>query len=329
MKNKKGNLKFYNFKLFILLLNISIFGIFFLLPKEVALAQVEAEKLIKLTNEERLANFLPPLEINDKLSQAAGNKCQDLIEKNYFAHTSPSGKLFWQWIKETGYNYLYAGENLAIDFSDNNEVIKAWLVSPTHRANILNPKFTQIGLAAKKGILNGKLTTIIAQEFGTLVPQSTEISEQSINNNTSSLAEIYSFALPNLLSYQKVDFFFATNNRRSSSIVTLARPEFSKENLNWQVIFNLDKDNQLVCDKNYQKNSLAISTLENKKDVLGVSLFKTSTPSGKKALKEKEYLDRFFVLLILLMGSITANLLFLTATFQLKNKSSKIPMTNL
>lgn len=322
MKNKKIASQFFGFKIriFILLINISFFGIFFLLPKTVALAYVDVQKLIYLTNEARLANFLSPFEVNEKLTVAAQNKCQDMIEKNYFAHTSPSGKPFWEWLKEVNYNYLYAGENLAIDFSDEKEVLKAWLVSPAHRANILNPKFKNFGVAAKEGKINGEKTIVIAQEFGLLAK------EEITNEKGSLIIKNYSFILPTLANHQKVDFFFINEDQNKTSLIQINIPEKFFE---WQVIFGIDKKNQLVQDKNYQQIFLTTQNFKNEKSVLGTNFSKTSFNIKKESSQSKKYSNKFLLLTTLLLGSLITNLLSLTTVLHLNNKSSKIPTANL
>jgi hypothetical protein len=90
-----------------------------------------------------------------------------MAQNGYFAHTSPEGKSPWYWFKQGGYVFNYAGENLAVDFSDSADVERAWMNSPTHRSNILNNKFTEIGVATAVGTLNGRQTTFVVQEFGT------------------------------------------------------------------------------------------------------------------------------------------------------------------
>ncbi len=89
-----------------------------------------------------------------------------MVENNYFEHFSPSGTTPWDFIESAGYNYQLAGENLAMDFSTNEGVNRAWLNSPSHAKNILNPDFKNIGVAVIEGQLEGHETTLIVQMFG-------------------------------------------------------------------------------------------------------------------------------------------------------------------
>lgn len=125
-----------------------------------------SKKLIDETNKIRLENKLPILINNIKLDQAAQLKAKDMIENDYFAHTSPKGLTPWYWFKKVEYNYTLAGENLAINFIDQSNIIKAWMKSPLHRANILNKNYTEIGISAIKGLYQGKETIFVVQLFG-------------------------------------------------------------------------------------------------------------------------------------------------------------------
>ena len=89
-----------------------------------------------------------------------------MFAENYWAHNSPSGKSPWVWFKEAGYSYVYAGENLAKDFGDTSRMMSAWMASPTHKDNIVNPKYTEIGLAVVPGTIQSQETVLVVQLFG-------------------------------------------------------------------------------------------------------------------------------------------------------------------
>lgn len=122
--------------------------------------------LLKYTNLQREANGLKPLTLNSDLTNAAQMKAKDMFAKDYWAHVSPDGTTPWVWIRDSGYNYLYAGENLARGFDTSADVVTAWMNSPEHRANMLSPNYTDIGFAVKSGTLTGTYTTLVVQEFG-------------------------------------------------------------------------------------------------------------------------------------------------------------------
>lgn len=129
---------------------------------------ISVEKIITLVNQKRTEANLQPLSLSDQLSIAATAKGNDMFAKDYWAHVSPTGTTPWAFINASGYQYVYAGENLARNFNTAGEVVTAWMNSPTHRANILKPEYKDIGLAVINGRLNGEDTTLVVEEFGTL-----------------------------------------------------------------------------------------------------------------------------------------------------------------
>jgi hypothetical protein len=149
------------------LLKLFTLPFFILFSKNIFFAAIVESMLIKLTNQERQSLGMAPLKENPQLKQAALFKAKDMLEKNYFAHQSPQGISPWYWFKIAGYNYKFAGENLAIGFLDSEQVYSAWLKSPGHRANILNPSFKEIGIAVLNGNFQGNQTTVVVQLFGT------------------------------------------------------------------------------------------------------------------------------------------------------------------
>lgn len=127
---------------------------------------VKVSDLLTYTNALREKNGLSDLTLNDELSKAAKAKAADMFEEDYWAHTSPSGKEPWDFITGSGYDYIFAGENLAVDFSRSKDVVDAWNNSPSHRDNLLSPKYDEIGFAVVDGELQGRKTTLIVQMFG-------------------------------------------------------------------------------------------------------------------------------------------------------------------
>lgn len=122
--------------------------------------------LSSLTNVERIENSLPELRVNEILNEAARMKAEDMAKKSYFAHTSPEGVTPWYWLEKAGYSYVYAGENLAINFIDSEDVTEAWMNSPTHRANIIHGAYTEVGTGVAVGTYEGYETVFVAQVYG-------------------------------------------------------------------------------------------------------------------------------------------------------------------
>jgi len=140
-------------------------------------AAVIAAVLVELANEDREKNALAALQVNPKLVAAAQAKADDMALKGYFAHKTPEGHDSWHWFREIQYDYAYAGENLAVNFSESADVQKAWMASPTHRENVLNDRYTEIGIATASGSYNGRPAIFAVQMFGR--PSSKELSSRS------------------------------------------------------------------------------------------------------------------------------------------------------
>ena len=103
-------------------------------------------QVITLVNEIRAQNGLSPLSENWQLSRVARYKSQDMADRNYFSHTSPTYGSPFQMMQQFGITYRTAGENIANGYSTAQAVVNAWMNSPGHRANILNASYTQIGV---------------------------------------------------------------------------------------------------------------------------------------------------------------------------------------
>lgn len=126
----------------------------------------ESKKIVNLTNDLRASLQLQPLQESTVLNQAAYNKAQDMLVQQYFAHLGPDGKRVSNWLKNAGYDYLMAGENLAIGFASADEVVEAWKNSPTHYANLVDPAWQDMGVGMISGVYNEVDTTLVAQFFG-------------------------------------------------------------------------------------------------------------------------------------------------------------------
>lgn len=128
---------------------------------------ITAGGVIQLVNKERVSRGLDIVAENSSLTRAAQDKLDDMIKHDYFSHTSPNGVTPWYWIEKNGYDYKYAGENLAVNFSSAEDQHESWMASSTHRKNILNPTYKEIGVAVANGEINGTYSTIAVQLFST------------------------------------------------------------------------------------------------------------------------------------------------------------------
>lgn len=130
-------------------------------------ANISPEEVIRLTNEKRTQAGLAPLTEDPVLSKAAMAKGADMLNKGYWAHISPDGTQPWAFFINANYEYRYAGENLARDFSNASSAVDAWMASASHRENMLSSNYKNIGIGVVEGNLAGVDTTIIVQFFGT------------------------------------------------------------------------------------------------------------------------------------------------------------------
>lgn len=122
---------------------------------------------IEWTNRHRAENGLAPLREDPLLVASAQKKLEDMFQKQYFAHNAPDGTTPGQVIESVGYKYITTGENLALgNFSDDQELVQAWMDSPGHKANILNTRYSEIGVAVGKGVYDGQEVWIAVQHFG-------------------------------------------------------------------------------------------------------------------------------------------------------------------
>jgi hypothetical protein len=147
-----------------------LLGAKYVIPQSKLFGIIEVNALVDGTNQNRVTNGLPELQVSPLLQAAAQDKANDMVANGYFAHTSPTGVTPWDWLNKVGYSYIYAGENLAANFSDSQDVITAWMNSPEHRANILSTDFTQVGIATVQGMYDGKPAVLVVEEFGTPAP---------------------------------------------------------------------------------------------------------------------------------------------------------------
>lgn len=118
-------------------------------------------------NVERQKAGLNPLEFNESLNGAAFEKANDEAIRQYFAHVDPDGNKVWPLIAQHGYTYKDAGENLAVDFVSLSAMTKAWMASPSHKKNILDPRFKDIGVGIVIGSFDGREdVTYVVTLFG-------------------------------------------------------------------------------------------------------------------------------------------------------------------
>lgn len=150
----------------LILIKLFITGFLFLsYPSTASFAAITTAEILNLTNASRQEAGVGALALNSQLNQAAMLKAQDMLADNYFAHIAPDGTKPWAFIQEVGYSYSAAGENLAMDFTEAESVQAAFMNSPSHKKNILNPKYKEMGIAVVTGKINGQETTLLVEFF--------------------------------------------------------------------------------------------------------------------------------------------------------------------
>ncbi len=143
---------------------------------------IPINQLLVATNQDRTAHGLAPLVLNQKLTNAAVANAAYMFKEDYWAHFAPDGTSPWYFINQAGYNYLYAGQNLARGFVDVPSLETAWMNSPEHRANILSPNYKDIGYAVEEGNLTGEDTVLVVEMFGSQV---SSVSQNTLSANSS------------------------------------------------------------------------------------------------------------------------------------------------
>lgn len=129
-------------------------------------SNIQTAELLAATNVEREKVGAGDLQISAPLSDAAFLKAQNMFSEQYWAHVSPSGVQPWKWFGDVGYNYSYAGENLAKNYPTADATVTAWMNSATHRENLLKNQYVDVGFAVVSGTLNGEQTTLVVALYG-------------------------------------------------------------------------------------------------------------------------------------------------------------------
>jgi uncharacterized protein YkwD len=127
--------------------------------------EMSTSSLLSATNSNRAANGIGSLAINSQLSNAAQAKANDMIARNYWSHTTQDGQQPWVFVDNAGYKYTKAGENLAYGFATSSDAVTGWMNSPTHKANMLDGNFAEVGFGfANGGSYNsaGEQTVVVA-----------------------------------------------------------------------------------------------------------------------------------------------------------------------
>ncbi len=198
---------------------VVVIGVF-LLPNNSLATGVTADNIIKLTNSERKNIGISPLVSNQLLARAAYEKARAIFDSQSFAHQI-GDKKFSDWIKGAGYNYLYAGENLAISFETSEDIIQAWMNSPFHKKNLVNGDFSQIGVATLQGIWQGTETTLAVQIFGTPVWAAERLEPIANDDSLAANPLLLGVNSENLLTHSASKILSADDNAESEGKIAM------------------------------------------------------------------------------------------------------------
>ncbi len=150
--------------------------------------------VMKWTNIHITNAGLPALAENPQLNTAARLKVQDMFARQYFEHVSPTGGNISTLLDGVGYQFIAVGENLALGNYENDQaLVQAWMDSPGHRANILNVRFREIGVAVVQGTFEGRQTWLAVQAFAlplAACPQADKALKAQINLLELQIAEL-------------------------------------------------------------------------------------------------------------------------------------------
>lgn len=197
--------------------------LFFIYPNDAKMDEDIESGVLTLLNEERLFRGLNPLVLNQSLSDSARDRADDMILNNYFAHKSLDGKMPWDFVSKRDYPYLYIGENLGMNFSSADSVHKALMESPSHKKNILNQQYNDVGIIVKQGIIDGKETNILVELFGSVKKTEMVLNPSIVSEIVENLSQSKDDAVEvlakeiEIASAVKEDSSFVPENREASS----------------------------------------------------------------------------------------------------------------
>lgn len=121
--------------------------------------------IIVLVNRERNKRGIKSLKINNAMKKYTSFRSKDMMEDNYFSHSSPTYGRWVNLLYVSEYNFSYVGENLAAGFYSPKDFVNAWMASPTHKKNILNPKYTKTSVSVVAGKSSNRYGTYATQWF--------------------------------------------------------------------------------------------------------------------------------------------------------------------
>lgn len=200
-------------------------------------SDISISRLYDLTNQKRIENGCQVLNNNPALAAAACQKAADMFAKNYWAHYGPNGESPWSFIKNSGYLYEFAGENLCKNFDNSEGCINAWMASPSHKANILRCVYQDVGFCVMNGSLEGEDTTLVVQIFGKPISDGqVALAKPATAQESNSALKTLPKTIPTALPTHKPVLAPTETPSPTSIMIAAAKPEKPK---NWTNIASL------------------------------------------------------------------------------------------
>ena len=215
-------------------------------------AYIDFDNIYALHNSERIKKSLKELTINQLLINSATNKAEAMLASDCWSHYCPDGKSPWDFFKAAGYEYIYAGENLGEGFTTNEALMSAWMNSPTHRSNILNGEFDEIGIGFAKGNYQGiKDNIIVVVHFGksdSVQADSNQVIDKPVVNNDN---------IPPTISYDDFSVKEINSDSNDRYLITFYNSDVESFNISnnipaskispntWQLSITKEQANQL------------------------------------------------------------------------------------
>ncbi|HEY2091749.1 MAG TPA: CAP domain-containing protein [Thermoanaerobaculia bacterium] len=120
--------------------------------------EITPDTVLTEMNAYRAKDGLAPLRFDPRLMLAADDRMHDMEDLQYWSHDAPDGRTPFVWLKPHGYEFRFAGENLATGFETTEVLVQGWMESPGHRANIMSPDYDDVGIAVIDGSTTHRAT---------------------------------------------------------------------------------------------------------------------------------------------------------------------------
>lgn len=222
--------------------------------------RISSDHIYTLVNDERVKANLKPLKINEKLVEAAQLRAKDILSTGDWSHEAPhSGNTYTKVMTQVKYDNSKKGENLAKDYRDDNSIVVAWMNSPEHKENIVDPLYQETGVATASGTMSGIKTVVVVQLFGGYVPPN--YSKEVIESWEKSLTSLQGI-LPSWENTRNSPNLYPNNKDKCERIIAIIQTRINKTQ---QVVSLMHANKYLGSDLDKYTNS-GDTTLSNEQE---------------------------------------------------------------